>query len=338
MPLLSEVRSIMNYRDIVKYDFVTLQEKEELSDKEIAKLRKERTDPRFDVMDNNVCPTPNDPECDCDRCFARGEIILAYGGMVWSIAEKYGRNIVDPEDLMADGIMALQKAVDSFDRTKGITFTTYAYRAVENRIMLSDMLFDQIARIPNHMKRLAQEVSEAKDGSLAYLRRNPTPEEIVLYINGHRARKKLLQKQKGKNKKEPTTAEIADFMVNHMKDKDKVTIEKVLEFENGVQNMTIFSLDSPGFIDDDEDESSQHELHGFIDPRYEQVGVITKEERAQAIIDQLEPDEQKILCHSFGILGYDKLKAKDIAKLLDKPLSVVSISRKKKEILEKVRS
>lgn len=310
----------MHYKDFVRYDFVTEKEKEELSDQKISKLRNERTNERFELLRNNG-----------DE-YAREEIVLAYTAMVWSIAVKYARTVIDPEELMADGIIALQNAITAFDPGKGVSFSTYAHRAVENEIMLSDLLFDGVARLPNHIKRLSQEISIAKVEAVAGLHREPDIKELTIAINGLRAKKMLEQKLQC----EPSTKQVFEFLMYEMKDKDKVTEQQVLDFENGITNIPVVYLDSSASIDDVE--SHSHELHGFEDIRYDSIDEREKLDKLKNFVNGLNSDDKKIFCHSFGIFGYKRLKLKEIKEELDKPMILESISRRKNRMLKKLRS
>lgn len=69
----------------------------------------------------------------------REEIIITNQPLVGSIACKYGNSnhyAFMLEDMMSIGTIGLIKATDSFDLGKGIKFSTYAARCIENEIRM----------------------------------------------------------------------------------------------------------------------------------------------------------------------------------------------------------
>lgn len=68
---------------------------------------------------------------------ARDRIIKHNLRLVAHIAKKYCAIPGDAEDLISIGTIGLIKAVNSFDSTKQIRFSTYASRCIENEILMS---------------------------------------------------------------------------------------------------------------------------------------------------------------------------------------------------------
>jgi RNA polymerase primary sigma factor len=62
---------------------------------------------------------------------ARDEMILKNNPLVISIARKMSHKSVDPLDLIQVGNLALMRAVDSFDPSKGLKLSTYATRVIQ---------------------------------------------------------------------------------------------------------------------------------------------------------------------------------------------------------------
>jgi len=65
---------------------------------------------------------------------ARDKIIRHNLRLVAHVAKKYYASSADQEDLISIGTIGLIKAVNSFDKTKGARFATYAARCIENAI------------------------------------------------------------------------------------------------------------------------------------------------------------------------------------------------------------
>lgn len=67
---------------------------------------------------------------------ARDELIAANMGIIWQMARKYaiGATILEPEDLVSEGVTGLMHAIEKFDASRGFLFMTYAGRWVHQRI------------------------------------------------------------------------------------------------------------------------------------------------------------------------------------------------------------
>ncbi len=66
---------------------------------------------------------------------ARDELINHNLRLVAHIVKKY-QNSLEADDLISVGSIGLMKAVDSFDYCKGVKFSTYASRCIENEILM----------------------------------------------------------------------------------------------------------------------------------------------------------------------------------------------------------
>ena len=61
-------------------------------------------------------------------------IISRYLGLVWKRAHSFSANFSDTEDLSQEGLMALLKAVNSFDVSNGAKFSSYLDVCISNRL------------------------------------------------------------------------------------------------------------------------------------------------------------------------------------------------------------
>ena len=57
---------------------------------------------------------------------ARDQLVLDNTGLVWSVVKKYRGRGYEQEDLFQIGCIGLMKAIDRFDQTFGVCFSTYA--------------------------------------------------------------------------------------------------------------------------------------------------------------------------------------------------------------------
>ena len=113
---------------------------------------------------------------------ARDEIIERHLRLIKKIAGYYKKDHVSADDLMADGIIGLNQALDKFDPNSNKPFTPFARAAIENEIKFSDLLFDKMT-LPQHAKSLVKKIWKAQ---YRLQDKSATPEEIVTYLNSNR--------------------------------------------------------------------------------------------------------------------------------------------------------
>lgn len=92
---------------------------------------------------------------------ARDALILHNLRLVVYLAKKYENSGVPAEDLISIGTIGLIKAVESFDCTKKIRFSTYAARCIENEMR---MHLRHIRRSPTALS-MQEPIEAARDGS-----------------------------------------------------------------------------------------------------------------------------------------------------------------------------
>jgi len=94
---------------------------------------------------------------------AREKLILVNLRLVRSVAQKY-ENFelgVSADDLMADGIVGLCKAISNFDLNFGTRLSTYATLAIHHAVARSSFLNGTI-RLPEHVKAEVHAINNAK--------------------------------------------------------------------------------------------------------------------------------------------------------------------------------
>ncbi|WP_350344513.1 RNA polymerase sporulation sigma factor SigK [Proteinivorax tanatarense] len=93
---------------------------------------------------NNTFPQPLSPEeeekylkkMEKGDKQARQKLIEHNLRLVAHIVKKYDSTAIEHDDLISLGSCGLMKAIDSFDRNKGIKLATYAARCIENEILM----------------------------------------------------------------------------------------------------------------------------------------------------------------------------------------------------------
>lgn len=112
---------------------------------------------------------------------ARDKLIEENIGLVWSVAKRFYNRGAEPEDLFQIGSIGLIKAVDKFDFSYDVKFSTYAVPMIMGEIkrFLRD---DGMVKVSRSLKELS----------------------VKLYIE-----KERLEKEQGK---EPSLLELADVM------------------------------------------------------------------------------------------------------------------------------
>ena len=108
---------------------------------------------------------------------AREQLVKENVGLVWSVVKRfYGRG-TDPEDLFQIGSIGLLKAIDKFDLSYDVRFSTYAVPMISGEIkrFLRD---DGMIKVSRSLKELSYKLFQAREDMTAKLGREPTLEEL----------------------------------------------------------------------------------------------------------------------------------------------------------------
>jgi RNA polymerase sporulation-specific sigma factor len=108
---------------------------------------------------------------------ARERLINANLKLVLSVLQSFASRGACPDDLFQVGCIGLIKAVDNFDLTQEVRFSTYAVPMIigEVRRYLRD---DNHIRVSRSVRDTAYKALQAKDRLSKSLSREPTPDEI----------------------------------------------------------------------------------------------------------------------------------------------------------------
>ncbi len=113
---------------------------------------------------------------------AREKLITGNLRLVLRVIQSFQNRGENADDLFQVGCIGLIKAVDNFDLTQEVRFSTYAVPLVigEVRRYLRD---NSMLRVPRSMRDLAYKAMRAKEALKAKLLREPTVEEIAKELN-----------------------------------------------------------------------------------------------------------------------------------------------------------
>lgn len=113
---------------------------------------------------------------------AREELINGNLRLVLSVIQSFKSRSDNPDDLFQVGCIGLIKAIDNFDPTLDVRFSTYAVPMIigELRRYLRDF---NTVRVPRSLRDLAYKALKAKECLSSKLSHEPTVEEIATEIN-----------------------------------------------------------------------------------------------------------------------------------------------------------
>jgi RNA polymerase sporulation-specific sigma factor len=128
---------------------------------------------------------------------ARERLVKSNMRLVWSVVQRFLNRGYEPEDLFQIGCIGLLKAVDKFDLSYDVKFSTYAVPMIIGEIQrfLRD---DGMVKVSRSLKELSHRVKKTKDELAKRYNRVPTvheiaeemgidPEEIVFAQEANRA-------------------------------------------------------------------------------------------------------------------------------------------------------
>ena len=111
---------------------------------------------------------------------AREQVITDNMALVWSIVRRFSGRGYEPEDLFQIGCIGLMKAVDRFDTSYDVKFSTYAVPMIIGEIkrFIRD---DGIVKISRGIKENNRKLGKAKEELIQMNQREPTIEELAKY-------------------------------------------------------------------------------------------------------------------------------------------------------------
>lgn len=119
-------------------------------------------------------------EAQSGNAHSRERLILANLRLVNQIALGYARpdEGVSAEDLIADGVQGLMRAIETFDVESGYKLSTYAYLAIHQAVRRSELL-NEVIRLPEYVREREWHIRNAERVLRASGTPVPTFQEIA---------------------------------------------------------------------------------------------------------------------------------------------------------------
>ena len=116
---------------------------------------------------------------------ARETLIEENMGLIHHVVKRFLGRGVEAEDLFQIGAIGLVKAVDRFDLSFDVRFSTYAVPMISGEIkrFLRD---DGMIKVSRSLKELSYKLFQAREEMTAALGREPTIEELSLELHGEK--------------------------------------------------------------------------------------------------------------------------------------------------------
>ncbi len=116
----------------------------------------------------------------------RDKLIQGNLRLVLSVVQRFAGRGEDVDDLFQIGVVGLMKAINNFDLSKEVRFSTYCVPMISGELRRHLRDYNQI-KVSRSLRDLAYKAIQAKDVLTARLQREPTMDEIAQEIGEKRS-------------------------------------------------------------------------------------------------------------------------------------------------------